>query len=37
MEYEKLIKQPVYEETIIKFKFKNNMILEARFSPLETI
>ena len=27
----------MYEETEIKFKFKENIILSARFSPLETV
>lgn len=37
MEYEKLLNAPVYTETRLKIKFPGNFVLEAKFSPKETI
>lgn len=36
-EYNELVKQPVYSETIIRVKLPDNWIFECRFSPLETL
>jgi hypothetical protein len=36
-EYEDLIKQPIYSETLIRVKMPGNVIFEAKFSPMETI
>jgi len=36
-EYEDLIKKPAFSETIIRIKMPCNIIVELKFSPLETI
>ena len=37
MEFQALLKQPVYERTIIKIRLPNEYVLEGQFAPLETI
>lgn len=36
-EFEHLIKQDIYSETLIRVKMPGDVILEAKFSPMETI
>lgn len=36
-EFEDMLKRPVYTETKIRVKFPNNTVLEATFSPKETL
>ena len=37
VEFDYLIKQKVYSETVIKIRMPNEFIIEARFAPLETL
>jgi len=36
-EFDQLLKQPLYTESIIRVRFPNNHILEAKFSPRELV